>query len=310
MSTHDIDLTIVISNYNTKELLKKNLASIFRLRTKITFEIIVVDDCSQDNSIKMVRAGFPQVITIRNRANLGYSKSYNIGTRKAKGRYILHLNSDIIFPHDAQLDSLLGYMDVHRKIGILGCKIIKMDGKLDLPCKRAFPGLLNIFFQTIGLAFLFSKNKIFGNYYLTFLDEDKIHEIDCVMGAFMLIRRKVIHTIGFLDENFFIYGEDIDYCYRAKQNNWKIIYYPHLKVQHHHGATTKKAKIRPIWLFHLAMFLYYKKHLSKKRFFVVSYLVYGAIFFRFISVLLLNLFKKIIPSLVLTHGERISCFII
>lgn len=288
MKRNNIDLSIVISNYNTKELLKKTLISCIKSSDKIKTEIIVVDDASADNSSQMVKKEFPKITLIQSKINRGYSKSYNIGTRIAKGRYILHLNSDVTFLGDQKLDYLIRFMDDNPQIGITGCKILKPNGKLDLPCKRALPTISNIFWQTSGLSNLFPNNKLFGEYYLNYLDENKIQSVDCLMGAFMLIRKKVFKQIGLLDEQFFIYGEDIDFCYRTKKAGWRIYYNPKLIIRHHHGGTTNKSRLKHILKFHHAMFLYYKKHLAKKNSFIINAFVYWGITTRIIGNLVID----------------------
>ncbi|MBI4004526.1 glycosyltransferase family 2 protein, partial [Candidatus Roizmanbacteria bacterium] len=247
-----------------------------------------VDDCSIDDSVAMVIKDFPTVRVIRNKTNIGYSKSYNIGTKQTKGRYILHLNSDITFENAIPLDNLIQYMDAHPTIGIAGCKLLKLNDTLDFPCKRSFPTISSVLFQSFGLSMLFSKNTLFGQYYLTYLDENKIHEVDCLMGAFMLIRREVVENIGLLDEQFFIYGEDIDYCLRTKQNGWKIIYYPKIIAKHYHGGTTHQTRWKHIVRFHTAMLQYYRKHYWNKKSLLIHIMVIFGIGIRFLGVMMIN----------------------
>lgn len=275
-----IDLSIVICNYNTAALLKQTLTSVFIDLTGIEKEVIVVDDNSTDLSATMVKKDFPEVVLIQNKRNFGYAKSCNIGTKKAEGRYILQLNSDVTFKKGTNIKKLIDYMEAHPKVGIAGCKLLELDTKLDLTCKHSFPTIQNIFYQSIGLTILFPKSRIFGDYYLTYLDEDEINEVDC-LGAFMLLRRQVIETVGFMDEQYFIYGEDIDYCFRTKQKGWKILYYPKIVGVHHHGATTKKRKLKSLYYFHRAMFIYYRKHIAATNSHLVNMLVYCGIAGRF-----------------------------
>lgn len=277
MRKKNIDLSIIISNYNNFGLLRKTIISLKHYISTLKYEIILIDDTSTDSSVIDIKKEFPNYLLKVNKKNLGYSKSYNIGTKIAKGRYILHLNSDIVFIGKQKLDYLVKFMDDNSKIGITGCKILKPDGRLDLPCKRAFPTISNIFWQTIGLNNLFPKNRLFGKYYLSYLNENEIQPVDCLMGAFMLIRKNVFKQIGLLDEQFFIYGEDIDFCYRTKKAGWQIYYNPKLIIQHHHGGTTNKSRFKHILKFHHAMFLYYKKHLAAKNYPIVNVFVYWGI---------------------------------
>lgn len=282
---NEVQLSIVICNFNTKDLLQTTLSSIYSHVMNISFEVIVVDDASTDDSVKMIKQNFQNVILLQNSMNLGYSKSCNRGTKIAKGAYILHLNSDVEFEKDVDFGEVLNYLERNNDIGILGCKIITLDCSLDLTCKRSFPTLGNALFQSTGLTKLFPKNKIIGNYYLTYLDENKIHEVDC-LAAFMLIRREVFETVGYIDERFFIYGEDIDFCYRTKQYGWKIVYYPLFTIKHHHNASLEKLGLKNIFLFHKAMVIYYSKHSDHNN--LVKSSVYLAIFFRFIFVTIMN----------------------
>lgn len=288
MKVDTLDISIIISTFNTKKLLRKTLSSIYSYFKGIRFEIIVIDDASDDGTRQAVKKYFPKVKIIKNKNNLGYSKSYNLGTKLAAGEYILHLNSDVEFIGKYSFDKMLLYMKKNKGVGVSGCKILKSNGALDLPCRRSFPTPMNILFQSVGLAKAFPKSKIFGNYYLTYLNEDKITEVDCIMGAFMLIKKDVFKTIGYLDENFFIYGEDIDFCYRVKNAGMKIVYFPKVLLKHLHGGTTSKFKSKYIWHFHYSMFQYYNKHFAKKNNFFLNTIVYIGIIIRFLFMLIIS----------------------
>lgn len=280
MKKGSVDISIVICNYNTAHLLKQTLESVFKHFTKLSIEVIVVDDNSSDDSVAMIQKNFPQIRLIVNKKNEGYSRSCNIGSKKATGRYVLQLNSDVTFVDKTDVSILTKYMDTHPDVGIIGCRLLELDGKLDLTCKHSFPTIMNIFYQSIGLTILFPKNTVFGDYYLQYLDEKKIHEVDC-LGAFMMIRPEVFKKIGYMDEKFFLYGEDIDFCYRTKKAGFKIVYHPGVVGIHHHGATTKKQKVKSLYRFHRAMFLYYRKHLHKQHMLPVNVMVYAGIGARF-----------------------------
>src|SRR3989338_1386333 len=291
-----VDLSIIICNYNTRRFLEKNLAALKKALKNISSEIIVVDNGSTDGSASLVSSQFPSVRLIRNSQNLGYSQGYNQGTKIASGRYILHLNSDIEWSSGSDLKNLISFLDNNPRIGIAGCKIITSGGRLDLPCKRSLPTLTNVLFQFSGLYRIFPGNKLLGEYYLTYLDENKAQYVDCLMGAFMLIRKSVFDQIGLLDERFFIYGEDIDFCFRAVRAGWKIYYYPSLTVLHSHGGTTNKSKLKHLYLFHKAMYHYYHKHLTQQSPFLLNLLVDLAIATRFAICLSYELAKSIYRS--------------
>lgn len=284
-------LSVIIGFHNNTEYLFKTLNALVTNTKNIDKEIIVIDDASQQTVTKHKLESIAQqpVILLRNKTNLGYSKSYNKGTRKANGRYILHLNSDIRIV-TSKMKSLIDYLDNHPEIGIAGGRILKLDGTLDLPCRRSFPTIGNIVLQSLGLYKLFPNNRHFSNYYLTYTDEQKPRSIDCIMGAFMIIRKDVVKNIGLLDETFFIYGEDIDYCYRAKKGGWHVYYYPPLVLEHYHGKTTSNTKNIHIWRFHKAMMQYYEKHFAHHS--VLSRLVvHGGILTRYAIVTVLELVK-------------------
>jgi len=273
-------LSIVICNYNTEKLLKDTLSSIYKYTKNLDFEIIVVDDGSNDGSVIMVKKYFPKVKIHKNVINLGYSKSCNIGTKLTKADYVLQLNSDVNFTKYTDMNSLIKFMDEHPNVGISGCKIVKTDGSLDLPCRHALPTIGNSFFQPFGLYKLFPNIKSI-NYYMTYLSENKITKVGG-LGAFMLLRRNLIKEIGYLDERFFIYCEDTDYCHRAIKGGWDLYYFPKIQVKHMHGGTTNNFKIKALFIFHKGIFLYYKKHYSDQNFFLLNFIVYLGIFVRLI----------------------------
>lgn len=275
-----LDLSIIIGNYNTQDLLKNTLSSIYKNIKNISYEIIAIDDGSIDGSVEMVKKNFPKIKIKKNTKNLGYSKTYNIGSKLSQSRYILHLNSDVYFTKNSPMDILLRFMDENPKIGIAGCKIIKYDGTLDLPCRHALPTIKNVFFQTFGLYKLFPKVKSL-NYYMTYLPDNQITKVGGIIGAFMLIKKEVIKQIGYLDERFFIYCEDTDYCYRAIKAGWDVYYFPKIKVKHMHGGTTRQSKIKSLINFHRGMFLYYGKHHANENFFLLNLIVYTGIVARF-----------------------------
>ncbi|WZL73650.1 glycosyltransferase family 2 protein [Clostridiaceae bacterium 35-E11] len=271
-----MDLSIIIVNYNTKELTKQTLNSIFTKTHNFLYEVFVVDNASTDDSIEMIQEEFPQVKLIQNAQNLGFSKANNIAIRQSKGRYILLLNSDTVVIDDC-LEKCIQHMDKHVNIGALGCKVILPDGNLDLACKRSFPTPEVSMYRILGLSKLFPKSKKFGQYNLTYVDENEIHEIDCLVGAFMMIRREVIEAVGLLDEDFFMYGEDVDWCYRMKEAGWKIVYYPKAQIVHYKGGSSKKKNPKLIYEFYRAMYLFYNKHYKRKYSSLITLLVYAGI---------------------------------
>jgi len=225
------DLSIIIVNYKTKALLKQCLDSIFN------YEIIVVDNDSRDGSAEMVEKEFPKVELIKNKENLGFAKGNNQALRRAQSKYILFLNSDTIVPKET-IPELLSYLEKHPKIGVVTPRLELRDGKIDLDSHRGFPQPWAAFCYFTGLEKLFPGSKTFGQYHQTWKELNTVHEIDSCCGAFLLTRKKILEKIGGFDESYFFYGEDLDLCFRIKQKDWKIVYYPKVKAIHYKGASS------------------------------------------------------------------------
>lgn len=286
-----MDLSIIIVNYNTKDLLKQTIQSVIDTTNNISYEIIVSDNNSTDGSVEMVKECFTQVKLIENKVNLGFSKGNNVAISKSIGRYILLLNSDTVVM-DNCIQKSVEYIHKNKNIGALGCKVVLKDGNLDHACKRGFPTVENSLYYILKLHKFFPKVKKFNGYNLGYLDENKIHEVDSITGAFMMVRRKVIKNVLFLDERFFMYGDDIDLCYRIKEAGFKIVYYPEVKIIHHKGASSRKRPLMTLYEFHRAMILFYNKHYRRKYNILITTLVYLGVYLRFTLAIFINLFKK------------------
>lgn len=285
-----MNLSIIIVNYNTKELLKQTIESVINTIEHIEYEIIVSDNDSKDGSQTMIKEEFSRVRLIENNDNLGFPKGNNVAIREAKGRYILLLNSDTKVLENC-IEDCAKYMDNHKDIGALGCKLVLADGTLDHACKRGFPTPEASLFYMLKFNRLFPQNKKFAAYTMGYLSEDSINEVDSLTGAFMLVRREVIDKVGFLDERFFMYGEDIDWCYRIKSAGYKVVYYPKVTTIHYKGQSSKKKKLKTIYEFHRAMILFYNKHYRKEYNFIVTLLVYIGISLKLVLTFFINLFK-------------------
>ena len=260
------DLVIVIVNYNTREDLARCLETIPEASTGLICQTIVVDNASSDGSAEMARTRYPWATVIEADHNGGYAYANNIGLRAAvfregedQPRYALLLNPDTLLP-PAALTQMVRLMDSHPDVGVSGPKLVRQDGSLDKACRRSFPTPAVSFFRIVGLSKLFPKSRVFGRYNLTFLDENEQAEVDAVVGAFMLMRGEALAQAGLLDEAFFMYGEDIDLCYRIKQHGWRIMYYPQVTVVHVKGASSRKASDRAIAAFYDAMRIFHNKH--------------------------------------------------
>lgn len=285
-----MDLSVIIVNYNTKKLLAQTIESVLETGTGLEYEIIVVDNASSDGSCTMVSENYKTVKLIENKNNLGYAKANNIGIKSSIGRYVLLLNSDTVVKEGC-LQACIGYMEEHEDIGALGPRVSLVDGTLDRACKRGFPTPEASLYYFLKLDKKYPESEKYGKYNLTYLSEREINEVDCLVGAFMMVRREVINKIGLLDEAFFMYGEDIDWCYRIKEAGYKNIYYPRAEIIHYKGASSKKRKYMTIYEFHRAMLLFYKKHYIKKYNVLVTMGVYIGVALKLGLSLLSNLFK-------------------
>ena len=271
-----IDLSIIIVNFNTKDLLRDCLNSIRRSETNYSLEIIIADNKSQDGSSLMIKKEFKEVILLENKDNLGFSKANNQAIKKTHGRYILLLNPDTIVPKDT-LQVMFDFMEKNQKVGAATCKIELADGSLDQACHRGFPTVWNSFTYFTGLEKLFPKIKLFSGYSLSHLFKNTTHEIDSACGAFLIIRKEAGEQVNWLDEDYFWYGEDLDFCYRLKQKGWQIIFVPQVKIIHYKGAASGikkhsqkistadgKIKEKAIRASTEVMRIFFKKHYQNK----------------------------------------------
>ncbi len=278
-----IDLSVIIVSYQSKNDLKRLLPSVFNSQSKYQYEIIVVDNGSRDGSVEWLKNSRSEDLKIIENQNTGFAHGNNLGIKQASGKYILLLNPDTELRADT-LKIMLDFMEARLDVGISGCKVVKPDGKLDLACKRRFPNPWNSFLRLARLS-----NK---NYNLLDKDENQETEIDSVMGAFLLIRKSVIEKIGLLDEEFFMYGEDLDWCWRCKEAGFKVWYYPKTSIIHYKGSSSKKIPFKALKWFHEAMWIFYQKHYKNRYPFFFSWLVWLGIYARFALLIFTNLLKK------------------
>lgn len=281
-----MDCSIIIVNYNTRDLLIGCLTSIYKaVLPERRFEVIVVDNASKDGSRDAVNILYPEVKLLHQESNLGFAKANNKGISVANGRYILLLNSDTVVQPDT-LEKMLDLMDSNSYIGASGCKVVLPDGTLDKACKRSIPTPVSAFYHYLGISKLFPNNRKFGAYNLTYVHEDEISEVGAIVGAFMLVRKKVIDEIGVLSEDYFMYAEDIDWCYRIKKAGWKIVYYPKAQITHYKRASSKKAKLATTFHFYKSMIIFYNKFHRSRTNWLLTLLTYcgvGVIFLLSIS---------------------------
>jgi hypothetical protein len=294
-----LDLAIIIVNFNTCDYLRNCLASIHRSRGDFAFDVCVVDNASVDGSADMVRNEFPQVRFIASPVNGGFSYANNLGLRAygfepapAPGPsernsggdradlpcYALLLNPDTVLPSEG-LAMMLQFMEEHPEAGAAGPKLVLEDGSLDLACRRSFPTPQVALYRMLGLSKLLPHHSRFGRYNLTYLDPDRMAQVDSVVGAFMLVRREAIQQAGLLDESFFMYGEDLDWAYRMTQAGWKVYYNPAVRVLHVKRAASRHSP-RAAREFYRAMRIFYAKHYARSTPFWLHWLILAGIGFQ------------------------------
>ena len=272
-----MELSIIIVNYNVKEFLQNLVHSLQKAVSIINHEIIVVDNASDDGSVEFIREKFPQITLIVNQTNLGFSKANNAALKIAKGKFILLINPDTIVSEDT-ITKMIEFLNEHPDAGLAGCKILNPDGSLQLACRRSFPGPWTSFCKVTGLSTLFPKSKLFAKYNLTYLDENSTYEVDAISGSFMMMKREAYEKVGGFDEQFFMYGEDLDLCYRIQKNGYKVYYYPGTQIIHYKGESTKRSSLDETNIFYDAMHLFVKKHFSS--FYLAEIILRSAIGFR------------------------------
>ena len=286
MLTGKPQISVIIVNYNVKDFLLQCLKSIENARGKLSVEIIVVDNNSNDGSIEFLKPIFPMVKFVGLETNIGFGRANNLGFKEAAGKYILVLNPDTILEENT-LEIMYDYMENHPETGVSGCKVLNPDGSFQLACRRGFPTPWVSFCKLFGLQSVFPKSKLFARYNQTFRNPDDTYNIDSVIGAFMFIRREVFERNGGFDESFFMYGEDLDFCYRANESGWKTAYIHLTSIIHYKGESTRRSSINELRHFYNAMEIFSKKHFASSVF-ILLFLKTGIILRSIIARLLRN----------------------
>lgn len=312
-----VDVSVVIVNYNVREFLEQALRSVERASAGLGVEVFVVDNNSVDGSVAMVREQFPDVRVIANAENTGFARANNQAIRQALGRYVLVLNPDTLLQEDT-LRALVDFMDAHPEAGAAGCRILNPDGTFAPESRRAFPTPAVALYRMLGLSRLFPGSRTFGRYNMTYLPADEVCEVDALSGSCMMVRRAALYQngsagerkngraearesalrhwdgngtlspspspsqlgAGLFDESFFMYGEDLDWCYRIQQAGWKIYYTPATQIIHYKGESTRKGELRYVRLFYGAMLRFAEKHFEGEYSRVVAGLIRGGILAR------------------------------
>ena len=257
----DFDISIVIVNYNVKEFVANLLGSIEKARKDFNIEVFIVDNASSDGSIGYLKKRHPNVNYIVNRENVGFGRANNQAIRQVSGRYTLIINPDTIIRQDT-LEVMFRHMEKNPETGAAGCKILNPDGTFAPESRRSVPTPMTALWKILGLPKLFPKNRRFSAYYLGGEDENKKDRVPVLSGAFMFFRSSVLQKACGFDEQFFMYGEDIDLCYRIRKDGWEIDYVPDTSIIHYKGESTKKENLDYVVTFNKAMFLFFTKHYS------------------------------------------------
>jgi GT2 family glycosyltransferase len=257
-----LDLSIIIVNWNTRDLLTRCLQSVYDTTRNLDFKVIVVDNASTDGSQEMVRQEFPDVRLIANAENLGFAKANNQAIRRSRGRYVLLLNSDA-FVRENTIEHMVALMDGHPEAGMAGCKLVHEDGRLQPSCST-FPTLFTEFCIATRLDKFFPKSALFGKYRMTYWDFDDVREVDVILGAFMLVRATAIDEVGLMDEGYFMYSEEVDWCYRFKEKGWKILFYPHVEALHLWGGSIRQIRIEMLIQMYRSRIAFFNKYYGRQ----------------------------------------------
>ncbi|MEG2071300.1 MAG: glycosyltransferase, partial [Bacteroidales bacterium] len=290
-------LSIIIVNYNVEYYLEQCLYSVFNALDNVEGEVWVVDNQSVDGSLTMLSRKFPQVHLIANKENLGFSRANNQAIRQSKGEYVLLLNPDTVVETDT-FEKCVAFLDATPDAGGLGVKMVNGKGEFLPESKRGLPLPSVAFYKIFGLSKLFPQSKKFGSYHLTYLNNDEIHSVEVLSGAFMMMRKITLDKVGLLDEDYFMYGEDIDLSYRIIQSGYKNYYFPETRIIHYKGESTKKSSVNYVFVFYHAMQIFAKKHFSQKNAKLFNWLINIAIWFRASLALLVRFFKAILLPLI------------
>lgn len=259
-----MDVSVIIVAWNVREFLQKCLESVLKETKGIEFEVIYVDNASKDDSVEMVRSQFLDVRIIENDENKGFIKANNQGIEIARGRYVLLLNSDTIVLDNA-IAKTVRFADDCREAGVVGCRVLNPDMTLQRSCFM-YPSVLNMFLSATYLYKVFPRSRFFGRDRMTWWDYDDIREVETVCGCYSLVRKEAINQAGVMDQKYFMYGDDPDWCYRINKAGWKIMFTPGASIIHYGGQTTKQKKREFRWQLHGSVLLFIRLHRSMTSF--------------------------------------------
>ena len=287
-----MDLSICIPTLNASPYLKACLDSVKTYTQGISYEIIVVDNGSTDDTVGMLLGDFPEAILIRNETNTGFTRPMNQALRVAQGDYLLSLNPDTLLKEDV-FSPQVDYLRDHPEVGISIPKVLNEDGSFQRQCRRGEATAIEALGYHLRLGKLFPKSKVLNGYLQSWLPEDEIAEVKAVSGSCMFITRACYVTVGDFDEKIFAYQEDSDYCFRAREKSFKVMYVPVSKIVHFGGqGGSKEQRLKSIWKWHHSYFYYYNKHLARRNFFLLNWLFYLVMGAKLIGALLKNLILR------------------
>lgn len=264
-------VSVVIVSWNARQYLKQCLESLSARACRFPMEVLVVDNDSSDGSADMVEKDYPNCRLLRNETNLGFAKANNIGIKASTGRYVCLVNSDVRVLPDC-ITKLVDYCEAHAEVGMAGPRILGGDGKLQRSC-RGFPTLWNMFCRSLALDSLFPSCRLFGGYLMPYWEHDTLEAVDILSGCFWIVRREALPKVGLLDEKFFMYGEDMDWCKRFRAGDWRIAFVPEAEAIHYGGASSANAPIRFFIEKQRADLQYWAKHhgcMARHCFFLIS----------------------------------------
>lgn len=296
-------LSVIIVNYNVKFYLEQCLLSVFKATKNIATEVFVVDNHSRDGSVDYLTDRFPSVNIISSNHNLGFARANNIAIRQCSGDYVLLLNPDTIVGENA-LDEVVAFMDAHPKAGGVGVCMLKVDGTPAMESRRGFPTPLTAFYKMSGLCARFPKSRRFGHYYMGYLPWSSAEKIEVISGAFCMVRHEALDKIGLLDEDFFMYGEDIDLSYRLLKGGYENWYVP-ARILHYKGESTHKSSFAYVHVFYDAMFIFFRKHYGHLSL-LFSVPVKGAILVKATAALFKMLIGRVRKSLGFFSRNRVA----
>jgi len=268
------DISVIIVNHNTKDLCQQTIKSVRQTTHCASYEIIVVDNSIDHTQVYTDEYG---ACVYSDVPNNGFGHGCNFGAQRARGRYLLFLNSDTVL-HDAVLDRCMLYLNAHSDVGALGIKTLLSDGTFDHGCKRGFPTPINALYYFLGFDIRYPQNKKFGGYRLAYLNENATNDVDSVSGSFLMMPLDLYQSLGGFDEVFFMYGEDLDLCYRIKEKGYRVVYYADVSMLHLKGQSGLSSKNKfVLYHFHHSMLLFYDKHYKKKYPVMLTWLVHSAV---------------------------------